>query len=98
MILFKNNLEYKIIDHKADDAGRFILAKCEVQGERFFLINVYAPNIESEHKKCLNDLYKTLADYYDDDYYRVIQEGDWNHTTDIALDRQGGNPRQWKKI
>ena len=97
MILFKNNLEYKIIDHRADDAGRFILAKCEVQGERFFLINVYAPNIESDHEKFLNDLYKTLTDYYDDDYYRVIQEGDWNHTTDIALDRQGGNPRQWKK-
>ena len=49
MILFSDQLEYKIISSRPDDNGRFLMVKCEIQDTKFFLMNVYAPNDETEH-------------------------------------------------
>ena len=49
MIMFKDTLEYEVIDTKSDVMGRYVMVKCIVQGQKMFLVNVYAPNREKEH-------------------------------------------------
>ena len=100
MILIDSILEHKIIDFKADEDGRYILAKSEIQGVKFFLMNVYAPNDRNEHGDFLEKLLNEIISFYDEDYYHIIQEGDWNHTPDNDMDRlleAGVRPAPWKK-
>ena len=97
LILISSNLEHTIIDVKSDPNGRFLLIKCEIQGEKFFLVNAYAPNSEKEHQEFLEDLYENITSFYDEDYHYIISEGDWNFTENITMDRAGGNPKVWPK-
>ena len=80
MTLISKNVEHKMIDSKADTEGRFLLSKCEIQGMKFFLINIYAPNSEKEHAEFLKNLYDAATEFYEDEYYHIIKEGDWNFT------------------
>ena len=48
MILIGQNVEYKIKKIKADNGGRMLILNCEIQGQNFVFINIYAPNTEIE--------------------------------------------------
>ena len=95
MIMFKNTLEFSFIDSKIDENGRFIFIKCIIQGNKFFLINVYGPNKEQEHKNFLYEMHNAATDFYDDEFYHVIGGGDWNFIEDLELDKKCGIKRLW---
>ena len=97
LILISSTLEHSIVDTREDTEGRFILVKCKIQGENFFLINAYAPNSEKDHQLFLARLYANIVSFYDEEYRHVVSEGDWNFTENILIDRAGGNPKLWKK-
>ncbi|CAG2224992.1 unnamed protein product [Mytilus edulis] len=55
-ILINNKLDYKLIDEHKDLEGRIIMINIEFENIIYSLINIYAPNIESER----NSFYKKL--------------------------------------
>ena len=97
MIMISSTLEHNIVDSIRDENGRFLLVKCEIEGEKLFLINVYGPNVEREHEAFMRELYEKITAFYDDDYRYVVSEGDWNFTDNLTIDRAGGNPKLWPK-
>ena len=97
MVLFKDSLDYKIIDTMRDEQGRYIMVKCLIQGQKMFLVNVYGPNKENEHHVFLNELFEAVKNFHDDDFYHVVLGGDWNFVENINLDKKGGIPRVWQK-
>ena len=48
LILVKNELEFKLNHVRQDSQGRFIVLDAIVQGQRFILTNIYAPNKTEE--------------------------------------------------
>ena len=44
MMLFKKGLDIDIETEQIDNLGRYIIVKLLIQGERFILVNIYAPN------------------------------------------------------
>ena len=78
MIMFKSALDHAVTAHVADEHGRYILAKCEIQNQKMFLINVYAPNKEKEHEAFLCDLINSIKAFHVDEYFHVVAGGEWN--------------------
>ena len=74
-------------------AGRAVAVKAKIQGLRFCLLNVYASNVGLERL----DLFQKVSDFVkqcsQDDC--LVMGGDWNCTTDFALDRTGQEPH-WR--
>ena len=95
--MFKGSLDYKIIDSKSDEQGRYILMKCEIQGQKMFLINVYGPNTENEHHVFLSELIESTKHFCDEDFYHIVSGGDWNFVENINLDKKGGIQKVWEK-
>ena len=48
MILVREGLNCKIIEKMCDVNGRFIILKVDIEGQLFYMINIYAPNKENE--------------------------------------------------
>ena len=47
-ILVKKGFDFNPIDIVADQNGRYLIIKAQVQGDVLFLVNLYAPNTNSE--------------------------------------------------
>jgi len=77
-----------------DTNGRIIILKCEIQGEKFLIYNIYAPNDKNDHKTFLLDLKEKLDAINITEYEYIIGAGDWNFTSE-HIDRKGGNYTQW---
>ena len=97
MIIFKNCLEHEISKVIKDDDGRYLIVVCTIQGQRFLLVNAYAPNDESENSLFLNNLSIEIFKISNESYDYIVCEGDWNFTENLNFDRTGGNPHVWKK-
>jgi mannosylglycoprotein endo-beta-mannosidase len=95
MIFFKESIEVEINEQTCDDNGRFLMLTCNIQGAKFLLYNVYAPNNESEHKAFIEYIKEKILSVKTDDYDYVIGAGDWNFTSE-NIDRKGGNYTNWK--
>ena len=95
MIFIKKSLEFEVSEKINDEEGRFIMLKCTIQGAKFLLYNVYAPNNESDHKAFLNYMKNILLSVKTEEYDYVIGAGDWNFTSE-NIDRKGGNYTTWK--
>ena len=48
LILINNSLEFELISVRSDKEGRFIFFEVFVQDQKFFFVNIYAPNKSSE--------------------------------------------------
>jgi exonuclease III len=96
MTFFSNKLEIEVTGKITDSEGRFILLKCIIQGTKFIIYNVYAPNNEKDHEAFLLDLKSKLESLDADEYEYLIGAGDWNFTSE-KIDRSGGNYTIWQK-
>ena len=97
MIMFKDTLEYEVIDTKSDVMGRYVMVKCIVQGQKMFLVNVYAPNREKEHSDFLIKLIEDTKAFYDEEFYHIVFGGDWNFVDNLEKDKKGGIRKLWDK-
>ena len=96
MTFFSNKLEIEVTGKITDSEGRFLLLKCIIQGTKFIIYNVYAPNNEKDHEAFLLDLKSKLESLDADEYEYLIGAGDWNFTSE-KIDRSGGNYTIWQK-
>ena len=90
MIMFKRDLDVKILNVKCDVDGRYIIVNCEIMDDMFTLVNIYAPNTEDKQVKFINDLENTLTQLGYSSEQNFILGGDWNIVRDPSVDKQGG--------
>lgn len=95
-VLFKDSLDYTIVNSIVDDDGRYILLRCQIQDRSFVLLNVYAPNREQEHIIFLQNIVGKMNDFVNEEDEYFILGGDWNVTATTDIDRMGGNPKLWQ--
>ena len=88
-ICFRYDLDYKIFEVINDKEGRYIIARMEIQGQPYVLINCYAPNSETGQVKIFKDISKQLADMDITPDYKYICAGDWNLIFDASMDSFG---------
>ena len=96
MILFSKSLDMEIIESTTDEDGRYIIIKCIIQGTKFLIYNIYAPNNKTEHKIFLSNLKEKVCLDENNEFEYKIGAGDWNFT-EVENDRTGGNYTVWKE-
>ena len=94
MIFYNKTLDIDVIEKVGDSEGRFLMLKCIIQGEKFILYNIYAPNKEADHKTFMEYVKNQLLSVSNDNYDYIIGAGDWNFTSEDN-DRKGGNYKKW---
>ena len=92
LVAFRYGLEYKKLSPEVvDDEGRFIILHIEIQGCPYVLINYYAPNIELNQVKKLQQIKRNLQNMSINENTQFILTGDWNVIFDRSLDSLGGS-------
>ena len=90
-ILFRNDLDYEILNTVIDNNGRFILITVKIQDVVYKIGNVYGPNNEGK----AIDFYKNISqllvneDVNMDD--NIMLGGDFNCVLNPLLDKRGGS-------
>ena len=90
MILTREGLDLDVFYEKSCNIGRYILIKCEIEGEPFTLLNVYAPNTEHEQVIFILNINKILNCNDISASDNIIIGGDWNVVRDQQFDKSGG--------
>ena len=75
-ICFRYDLDYKTFEVINDKDDRYIVARMEIQGQPYVLINCYAPNSETGQVKIFKVIFKHLADMGITPDYKYICAGD----------------------
>ena len=75
-----------------DNEGRFIILHIEIQESPYVLINYYAPNIELNQVRKLQQIKNNLQKMSIIENTQFILTGDWNFIFDRSLDALGGSP------
>ena len=90
MILTREGLDFDVLFEKSCNHGRYIFLKCEIQGEPFTLLNIYAPNTENEQVTFISNINRilNLNDISCSD--NIIIGGDWNVARNHKFDKSGG--------
>ena len=92
-ILFKPGLDVKVQETFTDDTGRVIIISAVVQGTGFKLVNVYAPNSDSDKIKFFKYLKRRFTKHLKVSD-NIIIGGDFNTVLDPKLDKKGGSQTQ----
>ena len=95
-IMFKRNLDITVITEEKDKFGRYIYLKIKWNDRNINLINVYAPNKESEQIAFIKSL-QYLMGKHEDISENCLIGGDFNIPIDIKLDKKGGKNQVVKK-
>lgn len=82
----------KVEEVRKDNDGRLIYLKIVAQDTMFKLMNIYAPNIDTNQLRFFNDIKNMLENIREDDD-KWILGGDLNVIFDPDKDRKGGNFR-----
>ena len=80
-ILVKSTTPIEVLDYVSDNEGRFIILHYTENGQKFILLNLYAPN--TDEPRFFMDAFKCLDNY---DRKRIIV-GDFNTTLNSQIDR-----------
>ena len=75
-ICFRYDLNYNISEFICDKNGRYIIARMEIQGKPYVLINCYAPNSEKGQVKIFKEISKHLTDMDITSEYKFVCAGD----------------------
>ena len=97
-ILLRNGFDCKIKRKIVDPMGRYIGIKAEIMDENYLLVNVYAPNNDSQSAKFYEHIVNVLKkedQIYED---RIIFGGHFNCPLNPSLDKMGGLLTTRKKI
>ena len=95
-MLFKKGVDCKIHSKILDPLGRYITLKAEIEDKMYVLINICAPNKDTNIENFLNSLLMTLQKKNTDEEENIIIGGDFNCPLNPVLDKTGGllNPRK----
>ena len=85
-ILFKEKLQFEIINSETDLDGRILKCIIQLEKQLFQIINIYAPT-NSKNKQ---NFYQELPKYLEKQNNTILA-GDFNMIEDISLDKLGGN-------
>lgn len=97
-ILIRKDLDYKVNSITESDCGRYIIMDVNIQETAFILVNVYAPNKESEQVHFFEKIRQEIDNLTIDTECKIILGGDFNTTLDTELDCSGGNPTRKKTV
>ena len=90
-ILIPSNLQmsFNIITTFRDLTGRILLIECNIETNRYVIVNIYAPTKDMQKKQLdfLNDLKDALDNFSDK---TLIIGGDFNTCLDPYVDKKGG--------
>ena len=90
-ILFKKGVDCIIHSKILDPGGRYVILKAEIKDNMSLLINIYAPNKDTNIVEFLKDLGTTLRkENLDLDEEENIILGDFNCPHNPMLDKKGG--------
>ena len=89
-ILFKKGVDFIIHSKILHLIGRYVILKAEIKEKMYLLINIYAPNKDTNIVEFLKDLGTTLQKENLDDEENIILGGDFNCPLNPVLDKKGG--------
>jgi len=89
-ILFNKGVDCIIPSKILDPVGRYVILKVEIKDKMYLLINIYAPNKDTNIVKFLKDLGTTLQKENLDDEESILLRGDFNCPLNPVLDKKGG--------
>ena len=92
MTLVRNDLVFEEDSCVCDQNGRFIILNATVQGAKYVLANIYAPNKVYQQCTHFKILLETLDSNISSPEERLIIAGDFNVTFDSNFDCSGGFP------
>ena len=93
LVAFRYGLEYKMLSPEVvNDEGIFIILHIEIDGSPYDLLNYYAPNIELNQVKKLQQLKSNLQNMSINEKTQFISTGNWNLIFYRSLDALGGSP------
>ena len=90
-ILIRDTLDFKPISLLAANDGRMLIIQCLVANDPVTIVNVYAPNKETDRVRFMKDLDAKMSDKGVSNLNDIIMGGDWNVIRDPELDKLGGN-------
>ena len=85
-MLIHPNSAAKLVDFKADLAGRVVTALIDFHGHRFQVLNVYAPNNHCDRELFFDNLWRFKYPNLE-----AFVVGDFNCIPDVAMDKWGGD-------
>ena len=86
-ILFHSRLDYSVKQTRSDNDGRILNVVLELDGRTLNIINIYAPQTDSERRTFFSCLDGFISEEFDN-----IIGGDYNCIVNARLDKFGGNP------
>ncbi len=92
----RKGLNAKIIETISDQDGRSLWVKAEIQGQKFGLLNIYAPNSEKDQVRFFEGVRIFLNTNYSKDT-KIIIGGDFNVVRNASKDKLGGNCKRKSK-
>ena len=86
-ILFRNGFDCKINNTIVDPLGRYLTIEAEINDEKYFLVNIYAPNKDNESAKFYDNLINVFKK--DDRTFedKIILGGDFNCPLNPHMDK-----------
>ena len=89
-IFFRNGFDCKISKKIVDPLGRYIALEAKINDEKYFLVNIYAPNKDSESAKFYDHLINVFKK--DDRTFedKIIVGGDFNCPLNPQMDKKRG--------
>ena len=87
--MFRRNLKVQILDKQIDQYGRYVYIRANINECSVQLLNIYAPNIESEQKVFYTKLTELLRAKKDGNVPLIIG-GDFNVVLNPMKDKEGG--------
>ena len=94
IILFKPKLDVNVEQIISDKNGRYIIAEALVEGEKFVLLNVYAPNDQTQQVQFFRGLSNSVLNKYVGE--RMVLGEDLNCVMN-EIDKRGGRSFEQKK-
>ena len=89
-ILVKKGVDCTIHSKIWDPSGRYIILKAETEDKMYILINIYAPNKDTNIVNFFNNLLMTLRKNDFDEEENIIIGGDFNCPPNPLLDKKRG--------
>ena len=93
LIGFREAVKYKIKAKYVDKNGRYIVLDVLIDNNPVILGNYYAPNVESEQFRVLDELAHIFNQLQTSENTTFIGGGDFNLFFDVDLDAEGGSPK-----
>ena len=95
--IFEMVFMQKIIETEEDQFGRFLWLKVLINGQAFGLLNIYAPNTETEQLTFFDKIRSLLEAKRDKNVHFIIG-GDFNMVRNFSKDKRGGQQKSRPRV